>query len=148
MIRVAYPEPRFRIKDEAQRKLIFCTIRKRWLVLTEEEWVRQNFVRYLVGVLLYPASLIALEKEVDLNGLKKRFDILVYNHKHEPWMLIECKEPAVSINENVLQQVLRYNITVPATYLVITNGNATAAWKSAGGQLVQLTQLPEWTDKL
>src|SRR5579884_1757202 len=120
MIKVRFPEPNFRIKKEEGKPYIFDTIRKTWLLLTEEEWVRQNFVNYLIHSLNYPSSVIALEKEIMLNDLKKRFDILIYDKQHKPWMLIECKEPKVNLSEDVLQQVLRYNISVPVEFIVIT----------------------------
>jgi hypothetical protein len=144
MIAVHYPEPAFRVKQLDGKRLIFDPIRKCWLQLTEEEWVRQNFIQYLVTVLKYPLSLIAIEKEIILNDLKKRFDILVYNKVHQPWMMIECKEPRVSLDETVLQQVLRYNISVPVQYLVITNGPVTLAWKKEGDGLQMLEALPVW----
>ncbi|MBD0331994.1 MAG: type I restriction enzyme HsdR N-terminal domain-containing protein [Chitinophagaceae bacterium] len=144
MIHVRYPEPQFRIKNENGRKYIFDSIRKVWLLLTEEEWVRQNFVRYLVDALNYPSTVIALEKEILLNDLKKRFDILVYNKEHKPWMLVECKSSLLLLSQEVLYQVLRYNISVPAEYLIITNGTTTMAWKKAAGQLQQLNEMPEW----
>jgi hypothetical protein len=143
MIAVQYPEPKFRIKNVEGKRFIFDSIRKSWLRLTEEEWVRQNFVNYLVQVLNYPSSVIALEKEIRLNELKKRFDILVYDGNHKPWMLVECKEPRVELSEPVLHQVLRYNISVPVPYIVITNGITTAAWKKEGG-LSLLDALPVW----
>jgi len=146
MIRVVYREPEFRIKETEGKKSVFCIIRKRWIQLTGEEWVRQNFVQYLVSVLQYPASLIALEKELVLNDLKKRFDVLVYDSSHKPWMLVECKEPEVVLNEDVLQQVLRYSITVPVSYLVLTNGTNTIGWKKQHKQLVLLSELPRWDD--
>src|SRR3982751_5329121 len=118
MIAVKYPEPQFRIKNENGRQYIFDAIRKIWLLLTEEEWVRQNFVSYLITQLNYPSTVIAIEKEILLNDLKKRFDILVYNKMHQPWMLVECKEPNVKLSEDALQQVLRYNISVPVEYIV------------------------------
>lgn len=144
MITVQYPEPQFRQKQEGKKRFIFCSIRKQWLLLTEEEWVRQNFVAYLVNGLKYPATLIALEKELLLNDLKKRFDILVYNTDHNPWMLVECKEPTVVLNETVLQQALRYNVSVPVNYIVLTNGNHTLGWEKKNGELYLLHQLPEW----
>ena len=75
--------------------------------------------------------------------MKKRFDILVYNHEHKPWMLIECKEPKVQLSDEVLQQVLRYNISVPVEYIVLTNGSTTIGWKKES-QLKLLKELPEW----
>jgi hypothetical protein len=140
---VQYPEPQFRMKKEKDKQYIFDTIRKVWLLLTEEEWVRQNFVHYLISQLKYPSTVIAIEKEISLNDLKKRFDILVYDKEHKPWMLIECKEPKVNLSEEVLQQVLRYNISVPVEYIVITNGNATVGWKKEN-DLKLLSELPEW----
>lgn len=143
MIVVQYPEPKFKMKNENGRQYIFDAIRKVWLLLTEEEWVRQNFVNYLITQLKYPSTVIAIEKEISLNDLKKRFDILVYDKEHKPWMLIECKEPKVSLSEDVLQQVLRYNISVPVEYIVITNGNKTAGWKKEN-ELKLLEEMPEW----
>ena len=142
MIAVQFPEPQFRMKMENGKQYIFDAIRKTWLLLTEEEWVRQNFVRYLTSTLKYPSTIIALEKEIALNDLKKRFDILVYDRQHQPWMLVECKEPKVALNEDVLQQVLRYNISVPVQYIIITNGSTTVGWKK-DGELRLLKEMPE-----
>ncbi|MFL5773708.1 MAG: type I restriction enzyme HsdR N-terminal domain-containing protein [Flavisolibacter sp.] len=142
MIAVEYPEPAFRTKNENGKLFIFDTIRKTWLLLTEEEWVRQNFVNYLSNRLNYPSTLIALEKEIQLNGLKKRFDILIYNKEHKPWMLVECKAPMIKLNEDVLQQVLRYNITVPVDYIILTNGNNTIGWKKENRALQLLDVMP------
>jgi len=143
MIAVQFPEPQFRMKMENGKQYIFDAIRKTWLLLTEEEWVRQNFVSYLTSTLKYPSTIIALEKEIALNDLKKRFDILVYDKQHQPWMLVECKEPKVALNEDVLQQVLRYNISVPVQYIIITNGSTTVGWKK-DGDLQLLKEMPEW----
>jgi hypothetical protein len=147
MIVVQYPEPQFRIKNDNGKQYIFDTIRKVWLLLTKEEWVRQNFVNYLVNGLKYPSTVIALEKEISLNDLKKRFDVLVYNNEHRPWMLVECKEPEVNLSDEVLQQVLRYNITVPVEYIVITNGKATVGWKRED-ELRLLKEMPQWGQRV
>jgi len=144
MIIIKYPEPQFKIKVEQGKHYIFDAIRKAWLLLTEEEWVRQNFANYLIKELQYPASMIALEKGIVLNDLMKRFDVLVYNHNHEPWMLIECKAPHIHLNDQVMQQVLRYNISIPSTYIVITNGNATFGWQKQGSALREIKELPAW----
>ena len=87
---INYPEPAFRIKTGNGKDFIFDLLRKKWVVLTPEEWVRQNFIQYLLQVKNYSAALIAIEKEIKLGELKKRFDILVYDSKHQPWMMIEC----------------------------------------------------------
>ncbi len=145
MMNLPFPPPLFQTKTENSKRYIFDGIRKMWLLLTEEEWVRQNFVNYITVVLNYPSSFIALEKEIKLNDLKKRFDILIYNKQHQPWMLVECKEPKVALSEDVLQQVLRYNITVPVEFIIITNGENTIAWQKQGSELKMLEVMPEWS---
>ena len=144
MIRIDYPPHEFRTKKEQEAEIIFDEFRKRWVRLTPEEWVRQNFLQYLVQVKKYPKSLIAVEKEIELGELNKRFDILVYDNNHQPWMMIECKAMEVVLSEDVLQQVLRYSIAVPAPYLVVTNGSFCAGWKRENGQLAEQTELPDW----
>jgi hypothetical protein len=145
MIPVNFPEPAFRFKKEQGVEFIFDAIRKQWLVLTEEEWVRQNFIQYLVQVLQYPAAFIAVEKELTLGELKKRFDVLVYDRQHQPWMLIECKAGNVPLTDAPLLQVLRYNITIPVAFLTITNGLHTYAWAKEGIDLNLLNEMPAWT---
>lgn len=144
MLTITYPEPSFRVKKQGEKDFIFDTIRKKWLLLTPEEWVRQNFVQYLVQVKKYPVTLVALEKMILLGELKKRFDILVYDQRHQPWMMIECKSPAISLDDGVLHQLLRYHISVPAGLLVITNGEYSYAWEKREGQLQMIDALPEW----
>ena len=142
MIIINYPEQDFRIKKEEGKESIFDKLRKKWIILTPEEWVRQNFIKYLVGIKKYPSSLIATEKELKLGELKKRFDILVYDKNHMPWLMVECKSMEIKLDEAVLQQVLRYNISIPVKFLVITNGSNCFAWEKKDGQLVQCTEIP------
>ncbi|TBR18696.1 MAG: type I restriction enzyme HsdR N-terminal domain-containing protein [Chitinophagaceae bacterium] len=144
MINVKYPHPKFRIKKVENKELIFDSVRKSWIELTDEEWVRQNFIQYLVQVMNYPILKIAVEKEIKLGELKKRFDILVYDKNHKPWMLIECKAPTINLDENVLQQILRYNISVPAIFLIITNGDSCYGWEKLENSLQEISNLPEW----
>ncbi|RYY66810.1 MAG: type I restriction enzyme HsdR N-terminal domain-containing protein, partial [Chitinophagaceae bacterium] len=134
-----------RYKEEGGRRYIFDALRRLWLLLTPEEWVRQNFLQYLQQVLRYPAPLIAVEKEIRLNDLRKRFDILVYDERHQPWLLVECKAPEVALAPAVLEQALRYNLSVPVAYLVITNGTHTMAWQKGAGTLSELEALPHWS---
>ena len=144
MIKVNYPEPVFRFREENGKEMIFDFIRKQWLFLNEEEWVRQNFIQFLVQELKYPIELIAIEKEIQLGDLKKRFDVLIYDRNHKPWMLIECKAGEIVLNEKALHQVLRYNISMPANFLVITNGQFTHAWEKTNGELKEILQMPIW----
>lgn len=144
MIKIDYPACPFRMKEEDGKELIFDEFRKQWLRLTPEEWVRQNFLQYLLQVKKYPASLTAVEKEIRLGELKKRFDILVYDNQHQPWLMVECKGMDVQLNQGVLQQILRYNIVVPVPYLVITNGEYCSAFMKKNGSLEPLITLPEY----
>ncbi len=144
MIPLRFEAPAFKTEQRNGQLFIWDALRKKWLVLTPEEWVRQNMVRHFISVQKYPATLIALEKGLVVNDLKKRFDILVYDAAHSPWMLVECKAPQVPLTEGVLQQVLRYNITIPVPYLIITNGNATYGWQKGDGVLKNLEALPGW----
>ena len=142
MIKIDYPVHNFRMKKENNREMIFDESRKTWLRLTPEEWVRQNFIRYLITMKKYPSSLVALEKKIMVGEMVKRFDILVFNKDHQPWMMVECKSTAISLNEDVLSQVLRYNLAMPVTYLVITNGTYCMAFKKHDTNLIPLEEIP------
>ncbi len=142
MIKINYPKYQPKIKNENNKELIFDEVRKRWVILTPEEWVRQNFLQYLIQVKKYPAALIAVEKEIPLGDLKKRFDIVVYDKALVPWMIIECKEMTAELNKKVLDQILRYNIILQVPYLVITNGSYCMAFECVTNGLKQLLTLP------
>ena len=143
MLQIEYPSFNFRFKKEAEKDFIFDEIRKKWIRLTPEEWVRQNFIQYLIQNKKYPASIIAVEKEIKLGDLKKRCDIVVYK-SHLPWMIIECKEQNVLMNDVVLQQTLRYNITLQVQILVVTNGSNSYAFIIENGKAKEIDSLPEW----
>ena len=143
MIKIEYPAYEPKIKKEAEKESIFDEVRKQWVILTPEEWVRQNFLQYLIQVKKYPPSLIAVEKEILLGDIKKRFDIVVYDKNHQPWMIIECKEMSVTLNKKVLDQVLRYNIILQVPYLVITNGSYCYAFVCKEKVLEEISSLPE-----
>ena len=141
MIFLSYSSYPFKTKKEKDTTFIFDEIRKRWFVLTPEEWVRQNFVQYLLQ-LNYPKALIAIEKVIVLNDTRKRFDIVVYKND-TPWMLVECKEMTIPLTQKVLQQVINYNQKIDSHFMVITNGNQTMAWQLKP-ILVELDGLPEY----
>ena len=142
MIKIEYPPYQPRIKKENEKEFIFDDVRKRWVVLVPEEWVRQNFLQYLTRVKKYPASLIAVEKEIKLGDLKKRFDIVVYDRNSKPWMIIECKEMNVPLDRSVLDQVLRYNISLQVPYLAITNGSYCMALSFEKHTMIEIDELP------
>lgn len=142
MIKVDFPAPSFRIKEEEGKEVIFDDLRKQWVRLTPEEWVRQNLIQYMLQVKQYPAAFISIEKEIALGELKKRFDLLVFDRNHQPWMMIECKAMDVELTEKVLEQIIRYNMSVPVSYLVISNGTYTYAWVKEKNRLISITELP------
>lgn len=143
MIKISYPSYPFKIETREDKEYIFDPLRKKWVRLSPEEWVRQNFLQYLIQVMQYPAALIAIEKEIQIGELKKRFDILVYKDDR-PWLLIECKEMNVPISESVMQQLLRYQITVQADYLIVTNGNETRGIGKENDQITTLNAIPSY----
>ena len=143
MVKITYPAPGFRIKEEDGKEWIFDEFRKQWVRLTPEEWVRQNMLQYLTQVKKYPASLIAIEKEIALGELRKRFDILVYKAS-KPWMIVECKEMNVPLDESVMKQVLNYNISVQADFVLITNGTDNYGFSLQNGVAEQLMELPDY----
>lgn len=123
MIDIKYPTPNFKYKTIDEHQYIFDVIRKKYVRLTPEEWVRQNFLNYLIQVKKYPKGLISVEKEIKINQLRKRYDIVVYDTQRNPWMLIECKAPQVSLTEDTFHQLLRYNQVISAPYWALTNGH-------------------------
>lgn len=143
MITIIYPKHEFRFKKEDDKEFIFDEVRKQWLRQTPEEWVRQNFLQYLILSKKYPATLIAIEKEIKLNDLKKRCDIVVYKND-KPWMIVECKEMNVALNENTIEQILRYNMVMKVDYLIITNGTNIHAWNIADGKANEIDSIPDF----
>ena len=111
----------FKIKKENNNNLIFDEIRKKWLVLNPEEWVRQNFIRFIISK-KYPKSLINCEKSFYINNVLKRYDIVVYNNKGEVRILVECKSPNVKIKKEYFDQVMRYNTKLNSDIVIVTNG--------------------------
>ena len=127
-----------RLKKRASQTFIFDIIRKKWLVLSHEEWVRQHVLNYLVTEKKIPATYISVEKELLLNGLKRRYDIVVYNAQLKPWLIVECKAPYIALDELVVSQALRYNLSVKADLLMITNGISDFVFNSRN----EITEIP------
>ena len=148
MIAIEFPQPDFKIVTENNVQMIFDAYRKKYVVLTPEEWVRQNFINFLVKSRSYPASLMGIEKEIYLGELKKRCDIIIYNRSSQPWMIVECKEMGVPLGMPVLEQIVRYNMALPVPYLVITNGSNTWCCKlnAEAGNWVFENTLPKYPD--
>ena len=145
MIAIAYPPYQPKVKVQANGRLIFDPVRRQWVALTPEEWVRQHFLQYLLQVKNYPATLMAVEKEIDLWGLRERCDIVVFDTGNTaPKLLVECKQPSVALDKKVIDQVLRYNMNLQVPYIVITNGTHTAAFHCGPAGFNALAAIPDW----
>ncbi len=116
------PQYPMKIKEEGGKYFIFDSIRKKYLVLTPEEWVRQNFIQFLIQEKGFPASLIAIEKGLRLNELQKRADAVVSDNNGLPIVLIEFKAPSVKITQETFEQIGRYNSIFKVPYLIVSNG--------------------------
>ncbi|MCH9660744.1 MAG: type I restriction enzyme HsdR N-terminal domain-containing protein [Bacteroidetes bacterium] len=122
MLKLNFPDYTFRFKNRENKSLIFDVIRKKFMVLTPEEWVRQHVVHWLVSEKKYSAALINVEKQLLLNNTKKRYDIVVYNSDGSIHIIVECKAPKIKITQDTFDQIARYNLITQASYLVVTNG--------------------------
>ncbi|MCK5856548.1 MAG: type I restriction enzyme HsdR N-terminal domain-containing protein [Bacteroidales bacterium] len=145
MIKLNLPEYQFRLrKNDNAKTEIFDSIRKRHYVLTPEEWVRQNFMQYLIQEKNYPASLMAIEKGLKLNGMQKRTDIVQYNKLGNPVLIVECKAPEIKLKQDTFDQAARYNLTLHVDYLIITNGMEHFACKMdyKNNRIVFLKEIP------
>ncbi len=122
MIRLNLPPVAFRYKDLNGKKAIFDILRKKYIVLTPEEWVRQHFIHFLINYCKYPRALIKVESGLRYHSLNGRSDIIVFDRRGRIFMLIECKSADYALTDKVFEQASRYNIHYAARYMVITNG--------------------------
>ncbi|KAF0237823.1 MAG: hypothetical protein FD181_1586 [Prolixibacteraceae bacterium] len=122
MQKLNLPEYDFRIKTEDGKNLIFDGIRRKFVVLTPEEWVRQNFIQYLKTEKKYPETFMAVEKQIVVNHNQRRFDLLVYSRTGQPHLIAEFKAPNVKITQETFDQVVRYNMALRVEKVVVSNG--------------------------
>jgi hypothetical protein len=145
MVFVNYPQHQYKIREtELKKEEIWDDVRRLWVSLSPEEWVRQNFLQFMIQVLHYPAAYIAVERKIQLGDVRKRFDILVYNKAARPWLMVECKSKEIQLDKKVLNQVLNYNMAVPVPYLVVTNGHYCYGYYRDGVGLAEMEVLPEY----
>ncbi len=145
MIKLNFPDKKPSIKKEGEKELIFCPVRKKWLQITPEEWVRQNLILYLVHIKNYPLSLISVEKKINMGEVFKRYDIVVFNNQMQPNLVIECKEMNVPLSANTLLQVINYNRMLQAPYFIISNGSYCAAYEKAANGFREINDFPEFS---
>ncbi len=146
MQKLNFPEFQFRIESGDNGLVIFDPVRKKNVALTPEEWVRQHLIRYLFDVKGVPQSLLASERGLLVNGMQRRFDMLVFSRNGKPMLIAECKAPQVNVSEDTFFQAAQYNLALKADYLLITNGLqhfiAKIDYKSAG--LNFLAEIPDY----
>ena len=117
-----FPKYNFRFKSNENKTLIFDIIRKKFVVLTPEEWVRQHAIHFLISEKKYPAAHINVEKQLQLNDTVKRYDIVVFNKDGTIKIIVECKAPSIKTNQQTFDQIARYNLVLKSETLMVTNG--------------------------
>jgi hypothetical protein len=132
------PEFEVKLKDDT----IFCLVRKKWVVLTPEEWVRQHFLNLLIAHLGYPKGLIKLEHSMNYFKNQKRSDISVLDREGNMFLLVECKAPSIKLDQKVLNQVAEYNKVLDSQFLAITNGMTHFIWKREETGFIQIKEFP------
>lgn len=128
MNQLQLPEYLHKVKKVEGKNVILDLIRKKYVVLTPEEWVRQHVVNYLISELKYPKSLFRIESGLRFNQMQKRSDILIHDRRGYPWFMIECKSPDVKLTQKAFNQVSVYNMTIGAKYLGVSNGLIHHCW--------------------
>ena len=141
LIKINFPNQPLKQRVEKGLHEIFDPVRKIWVLIKPEEWVRQNFIAFLLS-LGYPSALIAIERKILVGKMVKRCDIVVYDRNILPFMIIECKKMDVPLSQQVLEQVLRYHIPLQPPYLIITNGAYTMGFRKKNGQFVPIKDFP------
>ena len=135
----------FRVQGEKAERANLDMIRKRYVVLTPEEWVRQHFIHFLIEGKGYPAQLIAVEKEIQVCGMKRRFDLVCYDRQANPYLIVECKAPSVALSQVVFDQAFQYNLSIAARFIAITNGCLHFCGEISGdGKFQMLAEIPNF----
>lgn len=140
------PELPVRIKEDGDIYRIFDPVRKIWLLLTPEEWVRQSFLMYMHHIKHYPLSLAETEKHIQLFNTKKRVDIVFNDRNYKPQVIVECKAAHIKLDKSVFEQLGRYYFTLEAEVLIITNGLEHFAFKLKEKEIVFLKEIPKYED--
>jgi hypothetical protein len=143
MIKITFPKNDLRTRQREGLYEVFDIVRKKWLQLAPEEWVRQNMIHFLLSK-NYPASLLSVEKEIILGELTRRCDIVVYSRDAKPFMIIECKEMKVNLSEKTLKQILHYNSKLQPKYIVITNGSYCYGFEKNETRFTEINEFPEY----
>ena len=140
-----FPEIVFRYKEsKSGNKQIFDIVRKKFIDLTPEEWVRQHLVHYLIKFKNVPVSLISIEKQLLLNNTKRRTDIVIFNSLLKPLLIVECKAPDISLNQSTINQALGYNIILNVPFILLSNGLKHICFNYLNNKPIILSEIPEF----
>jgi hypothetical protein len=139
------PEYKFKIIQKAEKLQIFDSVRKKYVALTPEEWVRQNFIQYIISSGKYPISSIVIEKQLKINGLNKRYDAIIYDSDFNPRIILEFKAPKIELTQSVFDQVSTYNMKLKVDFFIISNGIEHHICKVdwANSRFIFLEELPD-----
>ena len=140
------PEFEVNLKKSEGKVWIFDGIRKKFVVLTPEEWVRQHLVQYFINHLKYPRTLIQIERGLQYNQLQKRSDFVVFDRQGKPWLIVECKSPEIQLDQKSVNQVAVYNLDVKAKYVAVSNGLKHVCYEAAESveRITLLKDFPEY----
>jgi hypothetical protein len=144
MIELNLPHYPFKIKTVGQSKQIFDELRRKYVALTPEEWVRQHFIKYLTLIKGYPSGFFSIEREHQYNDLNKRTDLIIYSRNLKPWMICEFKAADVAVSQEVFYQIARYNLSFDVPYLVVSNGMEHYCCQKVNDQFHFLDDVPEF----
>ena len=141
-----FPSYNFRLKNRENKITVFDELRKKFVVLTPEEWVRQHVVHFLLNEKKFPKSLLNVEKQLKVQGLLKRYDVIAYNPDGSIHLVVECKAASVPVGQETFDQIARYNLALNSTFLMVTNGLNHYFCKMNYSQEKYdfLPDLPEW----
>ncbi|MBI1191928.1 MAG: restriction endonuclease subunit R [Bacteroidetes bacterium] len=147
-MQIEFPSYEFQWRESAGVRMIRDPLRRRYVAITPEEWVRQHLLRYMLETCGYPASRMSVEKKLTLNGMTRRADAVVYDREVHPWMVLECKAPEIALNQAVLDQAAGYNTVLKAPYLAVCNGTELllAQVDVLNGQRRFLQHWPNWPE--
>lgn len=143
MLQLSFAPPQFKLRRTERGTELFDALRKKWLKLTPEEWVRQKLLQWFIQHHYVPSSFIALERRVQVGSLSRRFDVVIYNRNMQPWLLLECKAESVQLSEQVITQSLSYVSSIQSELFMISNGLHHYAWQRRDdGTALMLDHLP------
>lgn len=146
MLKLNLPEFDLNLRKSEGKVWIFDGIRKKYILLTPEEWVRQHLVNYFINHLKYPRSLVQIERGHQYNQLQKRSDIIVFDRTGNPWIIVECKSPETELNQKSILQVAVYNSNIKAKYVSISNGLKHYCYEATGDpeKVVMMKDFPAY----